>query len=161
MTQCFWYQPFSTPKKTAAFQENLYLRKNMENLRKQKRHLQQQVWRNETADRLAQRVFSIAASIFGIQVESIEARLRNVEAQKLQYQKLFEDFGMIFVSCVHFGNQFFFGETRRIAPIKDGRVFRVDRFLGDFHDDVWIGHPVIHGNGVWNCYLNSQPGFNK
>lgn len=31
-------------KKTAAFQENLYLRKNMENLRKQKRHLQQQVW---------------------------------------------------------------------------------------------------------------------
>lgn len=31
-------------KKPAAFQENLYLRKNMENLRKQKRHLQQQVW---------------------------------------------------------------------------------------------------------------------
>lgn len=133
-------------KKTASFQENLYLRKNMENLRKQKRHLQQQVWPPKIAadwrnaecfrpmwvmkknwffrgfvgdytvqlyrdysepssrsllknqyfmESIQPGFFRGPRSIFGREVESIEARLRNVEAQKLQYQKLFEDFGMV------------------------------------------------------------------
>lgn len=45
-------------------------------------------------------------SIFGREVESIEARLRNVEAQKLQYQKLFEDLGCFFLLIqIFLGNQ--------------------------------------------------------
>ncbi|CAJ1438619.1 unnamed protein product [Effrenium voratum] len=61
-----WVQDVEEPAEARDVQDNAYLRKNLDHFRQQKRQLE-------------------------LQVENMESRLRNVEAQKYQYQKLFED----------------------------------------------------------------------
>ena len=62
-------------------QESMYLRKNLEHLRQEKRYLERQAGRPAP---------SLEINSKTSQVDNMEARLRTAEAQKEQYKALFE-----------------------------------------------------------------------